>query len=64
MGMFKGKSEYLKWQKGERLTRKKALLAHCYECNGQEDGGVDCLGGKTCPLYQYFPYKGIKKQRP
>lgn len=56
MGLKKGKLEYQKWEKGKDLTRKEAILAHCYQCNGFENGGVDCQGGKTCPLYQFMPY--------
>jgi len=52
----KGWLEYSKWQKGKSLTRKDAMLANCYVCNGFETGGVDCKG-KDCPLYEYFPYR-------
>ena len=45
---------------GKPLTRKQAVLAQCYVCNGEEEGGEDCLG-ESCPLYQYFPYRGKKK---
>ena len=53
----KGKREYEKFLKGEELSRKEAMLAHCFVCNGEEDGGEDCLGKSNCPMYQYFPYK-------
>ena len=57
MGKLKGQSQHKKWVKGEKLTRKGAMLAMCYECNGLEDSGCDCLG-KSCPLYPYQPYRG------
>ena len=57
MGKVKGQMQFKKWQKGERLTRKAAILAHCYQCNGEEEGAEDCLGKKSCPLYQYFSYR-------
>ena len=60
MGMIKGQKEYEKFKRGEFLTRKQAMLAQCYECNGFEDSNEDCQG-KSCPMYQYQPYKGVKK---
>ena len=63
----KGTLEYQKFKKGIPLTRKGALLAQCYECNGFE--GDDCLA-TYCPLYQWSPYnKSLKfkvsdKQKP
>ena len=56
MGALKGKREFKKWKDKKRLTRKEAILATCYICNGYEEGGVDCKGKDNCPLYQYFPY--------
>jgi len=42
------------------LTRKEAMLAHCYECmGGYDEGKQDCLG-KSCPLYRYYPYKKVQ----
>ncbi len=47
---------YEKFLKGKFLTRKQAIDAQCFECNGEsrriED---DCLG-KSCPLYQWSPW--------
>jgi len=60
MGMLKGQKEYVKWEKGEKLTRKESMLAHCYQCNGFNDSRIDCKGKYYCPLYQFFYYKGIK----
>lgn len=61
--MFKGKKEYDRYKAGETLTRKEAILAHCYVCNGLEEGGEDCLG-KSCPLYRYMPYRsGLTKTK-
>jgi hypothetical protein len=54
MGLIKGQLEYRKWKKNQRLTRKEAMLAQCYDCNGQEQ--VDCKAEKSCPMYQYSPY--------
>jgi hypothetical protein len=59
--MFTGAKEYQKWKEGEPFgarAYKKAVLAHCYQCNGENEGGVDCLGAKSCPLYQFMPYRG------
>jgi len=57
---IKGALEYQKFKKGIPLTRKGALLAQCYECNGFE--GDDCLG-THCPLYQWSPYNKSLKNR-
>jgi len=61
MSIIRGKLEYEKFCKGEKLTRKQTILAQCYVCNGENEGGEDCLGGETCPLYQYFNYYGKKR---
>ncbi len=58
MGQIKGAAQYEKWRAGKRLTRKEAMLAQCYICNGEKEGAEDCLGEKTCPMYQYFHYRG------
>lgn len=57
----KGKREYDLWSQGLPLSRKQVILAQCYECNGYV--AVDCKGGATCPLYQYFPYKGVVREQ-
>ena len=59
MAGLKGKKEFDKFEKGEKLTFKGAIFAHCYVCNGLNEGGVDCQG-YSCPLYVFFPYKKIK----
>lgn len=59
MGILKGQLEYAKFEKGEKLTRKQAILAQCYVCNGLGESAEDCKG-RSCPLYQYQPYKGRK----
>ena len=58
--LLKGQKEYKKFQEGKGLTRKQVILAQCYACNGEEEGGFDCQSKASCPLYQYFPYKGKK----
>jgi len=55
MGQIKGAKEYRKFKQGKSLTRKEAILAMCYQCNGKEESHVDCQG-YSCPLYQYSPY--------
>lgn len=57
MAGIKGAREYERFKNGESLTRKQAMLAHCYACNGEEDSAVDCQG-HSCPMYQYFHHKG------
>ena len=52
MGHIKGAIQYDKFLKGERLTRKQAMLAKCYECNGLEESRADCEVD-TCPMYSF-----------
>ena len=56
MGAIKGGAAYSKFRQGKALSRGQAILAMCYVCNGQNEGGVDCLG-RSCPLYQFMPYR-------
>lgn len=55
MGVIKGANFFRKFKEGKRLTRKQAMLAKCYECNGEEEGGSDC-NVDTCPMYAYQHY--------
>ena len=54
MGIVKGSLEFKKFKSGKSLTRKQAILAQCYECNGYE--ADDCLA-EHCVLYQWSPYR-------
>lgn len=54
MSVIKGSKEYDKFMEGNKLTRKQAVLAHCYMCNGFEDSREDCQG-TSCPLYPFRP---------
>lgn len=59
----KGAMFYQRFKNGQHLTRHQAILAHCYDCNGEHtvgrNGKMDCQGKNSCPLYEYFPYKGV-----
>ncbi|MCJ7783481.1 MAG: hypothetical protein MUP41_06070 [Desulfobacterales bacterium] len=61
---MKGQNQYEKIKKGLSLTPKQAILAQCYVCNGESEGGEDCLG-LSCPLYQFMHYRkgGEKRQK-
>ncbi len=52
----KGALEFKRFKEGKPLTRKGAILAQCYECNGYE--AQDCLG-TSCPLYEYHPWRKV-----
>jgi len=53
-----GRTHYLRFLRGEKLTYMEAVLAKCAECNcGYIDGRYDCEI-PACPLYQFMPYKG------
>jgi hypothetical protein len=60
---MKGQRQHEAFKAGKPLTPKQAILAQCFVCNGENEGGEDCLGA-SCPLYQYMSYrKGrIKKE--
>ena len=52
-----GRTQMLRFMKGERLTRNQAIKAKCYDCTcGYQDGRVDCEI-YDCPLHPYMPYK-------
>lgn len=52
-----GRKELERHLMGEKLTRKEAILAKCYECmNSYQDGKKDCEI-KDCPLYPMMPYR-------
>lgn len=57
MGITKGQLEYQRFLRGEKLTRKQAILAQCFVCNGEEEGSRKDCSGISCPLYQWFPYR-------
>ena len=59
MGAIKGHREFRKWKRGESLTRKEAMLAHCFVCNGELESATDCLSQKSCPMYAYSPYRDV-----
>lgn len=61
MGKVKGQLQCRKWRKNKsaKLTRKEAILANCYICNGEEESAIDCKGEKSCPLYQYHPHRSM-----
>ena len=53
-----GKTQYLRYLQGVKLTHMEAVLAKCAECCcGYVDGRYDCEI-PACPLYQFMPYTG------
>ena len=53
---FQGGKEYKKFLDGKKLTRKEAMLAHCYEfMGGFDEGRQDCMC-KSRPMYRLYPY--------
>jgi len=63
MGGIKGRRYYEKFKRGEKLTLGQSVKAQHYVCNGEEEGGEDCKG-KSCPLYQFMPYRKGKILKP
>jgi hypothetical protein len=56
MSQIKGASEHKKFTEGKPLTRKQAIWANCYECNGYT--GEKCIS-THCPLYRHSPYAEV-----
>jgi hypothetical protein len=52
---MRGGREYKKFIEGHPLTRKEAMLAHCYECCNGYESEKDCKTPK-CPMYGFQPY--------
>ena len=57
--IVKGQLEYKNLKQGKKLTRKQAILAKCYECNGEEESNADCTV-MSCPLYSYHWHRAKK----
>ena len=58
---IKGAKEYQNFKAGKPLTRKAALLAQCYICNGKST--EECQG-TDCPIYQWSPCNKNPKISP
>jgi len=56
MSKIKGQIEFNKFKESKYLTRKQAILAKCYECNGLDESNIDC-NVPNCPLYSYHPHR-------
>jgi len=61
MVKIKGQKEFEKFKKGFPLTRKEAMLAKCYECNGEGESKADCEV-TYCPMYEYRQFKNPKRR--
>lgn len=53
----KGKSAYLKFLSGEKVTRADAIFACCYECVGGEQ--TKPCTAITCPLTLYCQWNDV-----
>jgi hypothetical protein len=62
MGLFKGKRDLEKYREGRKLNLKHSVWAKCFECNGFEEGGIDC-GVPGCPICPYNPYRDAKPEK-
>ena len=51
----RGKKELIKHLEGGKITRKQAMLAKCYDCDGMGDSGKCDI--ETCPMYHYSQFK-------
>ena len=53
----KGKLPLIRHLEGKRITRKDAIDAKCYECNGYCADGVEECNIRDCPLWPYSPFR-------
>ena len=53
----RGKTDYLRYKRGKRLTRSQSILAYCYECNGY--GELKECHNRNCPLWPYHEGKEL-----
>jgi len=59
-GHVRGRNDYIRFLKGEKLTLSERILANCYECNGfYADGRADCECD-SCPFYEVNPCNPAK----
>ena len=59
MGAVKGEKEFNRFVKGDKLSRKEAMLAKCYDCNGGKESNCDCEI-TDCPMYPYHHYRNLE----
>lgn len=53
---YNGKTNLINFLEGKHITRKEAISAYCYDCQGYcEDGRVECEQ-LQCPLYSYSQF--------
>jgi len=53
---YSGKTNLINFLEGKHNTRKEAIYAYCYDCQGYcEDGRVECEQ-LQCPLYSYSQF--------
>ena len=53
----------LKFERGDKLTFKQAILNKCFDCMGNyADGKRDCVMSE-CSLYQFMPYGAVWRGR-
>ena len=49
-----GRGWFNKFQRGEYLSPRQAIIAQCFICNGEGEGSSEDCRGLSCPLYPYF----------
>jgi hypothetical protein len=57
-----GKSEYLKYLNGERLSASQAIKSKCYDCMGWFADGRECCTSPECALFPFQPYNANKRK--
>ena len=64
MGQIKGQKEWNAHKQGKELTRKQAILALCYECNGFEESAKPPCVAVSCPIWPLRWKKRVASVKP
>lgn len=59
-----GKTDYLRFLRGERISLLAAVKAKCFDCCAYFEVGREDCGVEDCPLYPWMAYGKIAKGKP
>ena len=55
----RGKTEYIRYLEGGKITRSQAVRAKCFDCNGMGESNECSI--ETCALLPFSPYREKKE---
>lgn len=59
-----GKTEYLRFLRGEKISLLAAVKAKCFDCCAYFEVGREDCGVEDCPLYPWMAYGKARRERP